>query len=404
MRRNWTFGQKLWMLAACQLMILAASGAVSIYSTKTFDAIVRDITGNEVPAVRNMTLVDMMHDGIRAVAYRAIVLSGSSQQEEIQDTKKEYQEFSENIKKYLSELKALRLPEETQALFVQADKEIASYVQAGQAVVDAATAGKAEEAMAQLPSFNEKFEALEKSLGHLGDVVEKVASDTAEEAKRVDEKMVRLIVMILFAGCAAAATLSYFLNRSLISSLNQVITQLKQETSRVGTSAKDIADSSQSLSDNASQQAVAVQETAASIEEISSMVAKTAENSSLLSKNSQESERSVSQGKQSVNEVLEAMNRIKSASADVMTQVQQSNEKIMEIVQVIGEIGDKTKVINDIVFQTKLLSFNASVEAARAGEPGKGFAVVAEEVGNLAEMAATRPAKFPRCSSPGYKG
>lgn len=42
---------------------------------------------------------------------------------------------------------------------------------------------------------------------------------------------------------------------------------------------------------------------------------------------------------------------------------------------------------NDIVFQTKLLSFNASVEAARAGEQGKGFAVVAEEVGNLAKMS-----------------
>ena len=44
-------------------------------------------------------------------------------------------------------------------------------------------------------------------------------------------------------------------------------------------------------------------------------------------------------------------------------------------------------MINDIVFQTKLLSFNASVEAERAGEHGKGFAVVAQEVGNLATMS-----------------
>ncbi|MBC7466280.1 MAG: hypothetical protein H7256_09830, partial [Bdellovibrio sp.] len=64
-----------------------------------------------------------------------------------------------------------------------------------------------------------------------------------------------------------------------------------------------------------------------------------------------------------------------------------SNAEIETIVRVIQEIGTKTKVINDIVFQTKLLSFNASVEAARAGENGKGFAVVAEEVGKLAEMS-----------------
>jgi methyl-accepting chemotaxis protein len=70
-----------------------------------------------------------------------------------------------------------------------------------------------------------------------------------------------------------------------------------------------------------------------------------------------------------------------------MEQVNKSNESMAGIVKVIEEIGSKTKVINDIVFQTKLLSFNASVEAARAGEHGKGFAVVAEEVGNLAQMS-----------------
>jgi methyl-accepting chemotaxis protein len=70
-----------------------------------------------------------------------------------------------------------------------------------------------------------------------------------------------------------------------------------------------------------------------------------------------------------------------------MNQINYSNEQMSEIVKVIQEIETKTKVINDIVFQTKLLSFNASVEAARAGEQGKGFAVVAEEVGNLAQMS-----------------
>jgi methyl-accepting chemotaxis protein len=87
--------------------------------------------------------------------------------------------------------------------------------------------------------------------------------------------------------------------------------------------------------------------------------------------------------------MINAMDKINARNTDIMTQIETSNREISEIVKVISEIGNKTKVINDIVFQTKLLSFNASVEAARAGEHGKGFAVVADEVGNLAEMSGS---------------
>jgi len=82
-----------------------------------------------------------------------------------------------------------------------------------------------------------------------------------------------------------------------------------------------------------------------------------------------------------------AIKEINVSNEAILTQIGESNSQISEIARVIAEIGNKTKVINDIVFQTKLLSFNASVEAARAGEHGKGFAVVAEEVGNLAQMS-----------------
>lgn len=85
--------------------------------------------------------------------------------------------------------------------------------------------------------------------------------------------------------------------------------------------------------------------------------------------------------------MITAIEDIHKSNQNMMMSVEKSNANIEEIIQVIHEISNKTKVINEIVFQTKLLSFNASVEAARAGEQGKGFSVVAEEIGSLAAMS-----------------
>lgn len=75
------------------------------------------------------------------------------------------------------------------------------------------------------------------------------------------------------------------------------------------------------------------------------------------------------------------------ANQNVIEMMSSTVNLLKELTSSFAEVVSKTTVINDIVFQTKLLSFNASVEAARAGEHGKGFAVVAEEIGSLAQMS-----------------
>lgn len=61
------------------------------------------------------------------------------------------------------------------------------------------------------------------------------------------------------------------------------------------------------------------------------------------------------------------------------------SDQIEEDNRIVASIGQIVKLINDIAFQIKLLSFNASVEAARAGEAGKGFAVVADSIKDLSD-------------------
>ena len=181
--------------------------------------------------------------------------------------------------------------------------------------------------------------------------------------------------------------LSWFLSSSLAQSISNIILRIKERAENLAEVTTDVSASSVSLSESSTEQAAAIQETAASIDEVSAMIKKNSDNATESQKSSSRSKSAAEEGQQSVHEMIEAIDQIQHANSEIMTQVDAGNREFGEIVKVIAEIGNKTKVINDIVFQTKLLSFNASVEAARAGEHGKGFAVVAEEVGNLAQMS-----------------
>ncbi len=67
-----------------------------------------------------------------------------------------------------------------------------------------------------------------------------------------------------------------------------------------------------------------------------------------------------------------------------MRKLEKANKQLEEIRQSIHGINSKTRKINHIVSESRLLSFNAEIEAAQAGKFGKGFSVVASEMGNLA--------------------
>ena len=93
------------------------------------------------------------------------------------------------------------------------------------------------------------------------------------------------------------------------------------------------------------------------------------------------------QGGKVIQDLVKAMNTIISSNKRLEEQTTNSTEEFKEMVEIIRQVEEKTLVINDIAFQTKLLAFNASVEAARAGEMGKGFAVVSSEVAVLADRS-----------------
>jgi methyl-accepting chemotaxis protein len=209
------------------------------------------------------------------------------------------------------------------------------------------------------------------------------ADDVAAEMKTMYIKIWTVLALtILLAGVLVFAFSSYLTKKLL-----EISEKVFKGSQLFKTTSEDITVSSENISRRTFSSAAALQQTSASLEEISNMIKKSADNSDELRLITNNSKNNVANGKKSVEEMSNTMKNIVENNNNITDQVSKSNMEMEDIISMIGEITNKTNVINDIVFQTKLLSFNASVEAARAGENGKGFAVVAEEIGNLATMS-----------------
>ncbi len=194
-------------------------------------------------------------------------------------------------------------------------------------------------------------------------------------------------LLLIILGIAGGGLFAIYVATELNRQLSRISESLATGSSEVSSALVNLTTASQALSSAATEQAAALQETVASVEEISAMANKSADSAKESGVASAQSKTQAERGKVVVNQMIQSMSDIDHSNQTVLQEITTNNNKITEIIKLIEEIGTKTKVINDIVFQTKLLSFNASVEAARAGEHGKGFAVVAEEVGNLAQMS-----------------
>lgn len=213
------------------------------------------------------------------------------------------------------------------------------------------------------------------------------AKELVSAAHAAEKKSIFFTLLGSVIGFGLAVSLGFLMARSISKSLQTLADALGRSSGEVSQAASEVSYNGTTLSSASTEQAAALQETVSAIEEISSMISKNSDNANHSKESAQSSLSLAKSGDELVEELIREVEAIQASTLSLMAAVNESNKEVKGVVDVIAQIESKTKVINDIVFQTKLLSFNASVEAARAGESGKGFAVVAEEVGNLAAMS-----------------
>lgn len=185
--------------------------------------------------------------------------------------------------------------------------------------------------------------------------------------KQVFDTFIQILIANIIAMVVVITIVLATIVKDIVASMDKISRDLEESSQEIAAASSQLDAASQKLAEGTTEQAASIQETSSTLEETASMVQQNRDNTQQAAVLAKQSKEYAGKSNAEMKKMMGAMEDLKKSSA---------------------EIAKIIKVIDEIAFQTNILSLNAAVEAARAGDAGKGFAVVAEEVRTLAQRSA----------------
>ncbi len=175
-------------------------------------------------------------------------------------------------------------------------------------------------------------------------------------------------------------TVADFFN-SIVESLRQIVTQVKQSALQVGSALGENEGAMEHLAEEALKQAEETKQTLQAVEQMKILIETAAASARQAADVAHTAATTAEAGGAAMDLSVQNILGLRETIGETAKKVKRLGESSQQISKVVS-------LINQIAMQTNLLAINAGIEAARAGAEGQGFAVVAEEVGELAARSA----------------